>query len=220
LTARAAEKARQSVDPQPFPLGLYTVVLEPSPAGSFIQQLSGALRGATVGQKITSDKLTLRSKADHPLIMASAYGEDGVPARESLWIERGIVRDVPRSRLEAAKAGGQATGAVTSLVADGSAQEVSDLVAGTKRGILVTQLNVQVRDRSAGIVNGCTRNGLFLIENGKVTRPLKNCWYTMKWQDVLDHIEDVSRPVKTAAGTVMPAIRVPNFHFYRLSDAV
>ena len=74
LTARAADKARRSADPQPFPLGRYTVVLEPSAAGGFIQQLAGALRGAQVGQLITSDRITLRSKPDHPLLMASPYG--------------------------------------------------------------------------------------------------------------------------------------------------
>ena len=90
LTARAADKARQSVNPQPFPLGIYTVVLEPSAAAAFVQQLAGALRGgsAQVGQKVASEKLTVRTKPDHPQIMASPYGEEGVPAREVLWIRK------------------------------------------------------------------------------------------------------------------------------------
>lgn len=221
LTARAAEKARKSVDPKPFALGPYTVVLEPSAAGSFVQQLVGALRaGATPGQKIASDMLTLRSKPDHPLIMASPYGEDGLPARETLWIERGVVRNVPHSRLEAVRNGAPPVGPPTNLVAEGGTQSVEELIAATKRGILVTQLSAQLRDRSAGIVNGMSRNGLFLIENGKITRPLKNCWYTVRWQDVMSSIDDMSRASKTASGAVMPAIRVPNFRFYRLSDAV
>jgi predicted Zn-dependent protease len=222
LTARAAAKARQSVDPQPFPMGRYTVVLEPSAAASFVQLLAGVLRPGTVqpGQKVASEKLTVRSKPDHPQIMASPYGEDGLPSREVLWIERGVVKAVARSRLEAAKNGGEATGTPTNLVADGGTQSLDDLIAAVKHGMLITQLNAQLRDRSAGIVNGMTRNGLFLIDNGKIARPLKNCWYTVRWQDVVGSIEDLSSASKTASGSVMPAVRVPNFHFYRLSDAV
>src|SRR5262249_28860789 len=136
LTARAAEKAQRSVDPQPFPLGRYTVVLEPAAASSFVQQLAGALRagGMRVAQKVASDKLTVRSWPDHPLLMSSPYGEDGLPVRDVLWIERGVVRTVPRSRLEAARNGGEPIGSPTNLVTDGGTLPIDDLVAGTKRG--------------------------------------------------------------------------------------
>ncbi len=59
-----------------------------------------------------------------------------------------------------------------------------------------------------------------MIENGKTTKALKNCWYTVQWHDVVNNIEDISKAMRTASGSVMPAIRIPNFHFYRLSDAV
>ncbi|MBI2221944.1 MAG: hypothetical protein HYU53_12145 [Acidobacteria bacterium] len=228
LTAIAIDKARRSMNPQPFEMGAYTVILEPAVTAGFVRQLLGLISGSSVavdqwgapgrvGEKRASERLTVRSKPDHPLIMASPYGHRGHPAREAIWIEKGIVRNLP---------GGEA-GPAEHLVVDGSSRPIEALVADLKRGVLVTQAGGSLRDLAAGYVNGVTKNGLFLIENGKVTTPLKNAWYRVRIEDVLGQIEDISKPYKTALfgsegldGNVMPAIRVANFSFYRPSDAV
>lgn len=228
ITAIAIDKARRSVKPQPFPMGRYTVVLEPILTAGFVQALLRTIGGGLLsvdgwaapgraGEKRASDKLTVRSKADHPLIMASPYGREGHPVREVVWIEKGVVRTVP---------GGDA-GPAENLVMDGGSKTIQEVVAEVDRGILITQGGTSLRDFKSGHINGVTKNGLFLIEKGKISRPLKNAWYSVRIQDVLGQIEDISRPYKTALfgseglnGNVMPAICVPNFNFYRPSDAV
>ena len=67
---------------------------------------------------------------------------------------------------------------------------------------------------------GLTRDGTFLIENGKITRALKN----FRWNEspllMLNRLEDIGRPEPTAAGRLMPALRISHFDFSSLSDAV
>lgn len=229
LSAIAIDKARRSVDPRPFPMGRYTVILEPIVTASLVQQLLGVIGGrstavdawgttpARVGEKKVSEKLSVRTKPDHPLIMASPYGHDGRPAREVLWIEKGIIRNLP----------GSEGGLAEHLVVEGSSQSIEDLVAGVDRGILVTQGGGNLRDLKTLQVNGVTKNGLFMIEKGKITRPLKNAWFSVRLPEVVEQIEDLSRPYKTALfgseglrGNAMPAIRVAGFNFYRPSEAI
>ena len=67
---------------------------------------------------------------------------------------------------------------------------------------------------------GLTRDGVFLIENGKITRALKN----FRWNEspllMLNRLEDIGRSELTQAGQIMPALRISNFNFTSLSDAV
>ncbi len=228
LTDIASEKAKRSVNPSPFEMGRYTVILEPAMTATYIGHLVRLLAGTAravdewgspgrVGEKVASDRLTLRTKPDHPLIMGSPYGPNGRPLSEVLWIEKGVVRNLP----------GGDSGPAVYLVAEGSSKSIEDLVAEVDRGILVTQARASLRTLDPPYINGVTKNGLFMIEKGKITRPLKNAWYSVPFKDLLSQIEDVSRPYKTASfgssglnGNVMPAVRVANFNFYRPSDAV
>jgi predicted Zn-dependent protease len=67
---------------------------------------------------------------------------------------------------------------------------------------------------------GLTRDGVFLIENGKIVRPLKN----FRWNEspllMLNRLEEIGRPEPTTAGRMMPALRIRGFNFASLSDAV
>ena len=70
------------------------------------------------------------------------------------------------------------------------------------------------------LLTGLTRDGTFLIENGKITRSLKNFRWNESPLFMLNKIEEIGRAERTAAGQVMPSIRVKDFNFTSLSDAV
>ena len=96
-----------------------------------------------------------------------------------------------------------------------------ELIAGCERGILVTHFfYIRQLDPRTVLQTGLTRDGTFLIEKGRVTRPLKN----FRWNEspllMLNRLEDIGRPEPTAAGRLMPALRVRDFNFTSLSDAV
>ena len=73
---------------------------------------------------------------------------------------------------------------------------------------------------SSVLFTGLTRDGVFLIERGKITRALKN----FRWNEspllMLNRLEDIGRSEPTAPGRVMPALRIRDFGFTSSSDAV
>lgn len=228
ITAVASDKAKRSADPQPFPMGRYTVVLEPAAAGTLIGQLMNVLAGARsvdewadpmeVGSVIADSRLTVRSMPAHPQILGSPYLPGGRVATDVVWIDEGVVRNVP----------GAASGPADDLVAGGGSTTLEDLIAGLDRGILVTQVSgTGLRTASPPWVNGLTRNGLFWVENGRIVRPLKNAWFSIRLDEAMRRLEGVSRPYKTGAfgytglvGSLMPALKISGFEFYLQSDAV
>ena len=84
---------------------------------------------------------------------------------------------------------------------DGGTATMADLIAGTERGVLVTRFwYIRPLDPQTLLFTGLTRDGLFLIEKGKVTRPVKN----MRWNEspivALNNIEAMTPPERTVIG--------------------
>lgn len=228
ITDIAISKALGSVDPQPFEMGPHTVVLEPNAAASFIGLLMSAWSGARtvgawgspaeIGTQVASEHLNLSTQPGHPQIMGSPYGPGGIPLRERIWVENGVLRNLP---------GGE-NGPAVHLVGDGGSKSLEEVIAGVDRGILMTQnWNTMLRTIDPPHVNGMTRNGLFRIEDGQLAGPLQNAWYSLRLDEFAHNIEDASRPCKTGTfgssglnGNLMPALRVADFNFYRPSEAV
>jgi predicted Zn-dependent protease len=103
----------------------------------------------------------------------------------------------------------------------GGTKSTAELIAGTTRGILVTHFfYVGSLDQRTVMLTGLTRDGTFLIENGKITQALKN----FRWNDsplfLLNRIEEIGRAEPTNAGSIWPSLRCTDFNFASLSDAV
>ena len=87
------------------------------------------------------------------------------------------------------------------LALAGGTKSTEELIAGAQRGMLVTHFfYIRSLDPRTVLQTGLTRDGAFLIEKGKVTRPLKN----FRWNEspllMLNRLEDIGRPEPTAAG--------------------
>ena len=103
----------------------------------------------------------------------------------------------------------------------GGTKTTDELIAGCERGVLVTHFfYIRSLEPRTVLYTGLTRDGAFLIENGRITRPLKN----LRWNEspllMLNRLEDMGRPEAVAAGRHMPALRIRDFNFTSLSDAV
>ena len=109
ITEVAIRKAVESVDPQPFDMGRYTVVLEPSAAASFVGLLMSVWSGSArtvgawgspseAGSRVASEHLNLRTQPDHPEILGSPYGPGGRPLGEQVWVEQGSSATCPAER--------------------------------------------------------------------------------------------------------------------------
>ena len=236
----AAQKAVASRNPQPIEPGMYTAVLEPQAVNDLVPLLGGALTargadegrsafakaggGTRIGEKVADERVTLYSDPADPDLGGTPFDLEGLPVRRHVWIENGVLRNLSYTRFWAQKQGKQPTGAqalLGGLTLAGGTKTTEELIAGCERGVLVTHFfYIRSLDPRTVLNTGLTRDGAFLIENGTITRPLKN----FRWNEspllMLNRLEDIGRPEPTAAGRMMPALRVRNFNFTSLSDAV
>ena len=237
VAKRAIEKARGSRNPVGLEPGRYTVVLEPDATNDLVPLMAGALQaraaeegrsafakggGATrVGEKIVDERVTLLSDPADPLILATPFDTDGMPLGRQTWIERGVLKQLAYSRFWASKQGKTPTGGAASLRLDGGTESLDQIIAGTERGVLVTHCwYIRAVDQRTLVHTGLTRDGTFLIENGKLARSIKNFRFNESPLFMLNNLDAIGRPVRTAGGDAMPAIRVRDFSFTSLSDAV
>lgn len=103
----------------------------------------------------------------------------------------------------------------------GGTQSLEELIAGTERGVLVTHMfYIRSLDPRSILLTGLTRDGTFLIQNGKITKALKN----FRWNEspllMLNRIEAIGKAERTGVGEVMPSLKIRDFNFTSLSDAV
>jgi predicted Zn-dependent protease len=235
----AAQKAVASRNPQEVPPGLYTAVLEPQAVGDLIPLLAGALSarnadegrspfskaegGNRIGEMVADARVTLYSDPADPALLGQPFDNEGLPVGRTVWIENGVLRRLVYSRFWAQKQGAQPTGGAgtAGLALVGGTKSTEEIIAGCERGILVTHFfYIRSLEPRTVLNTGLTRDGTFLIEKGKITRALKN----FRWNEspllMLNRLEDIGRAEPTAAGRLMPALRIRGFDFTSSSEAV
>src|SRR5207245_2021963 len=91
------------------------------------------------------------------------------------WVEKGVLRDLIYARYWAKKNGHEPVPHATNLIMEGEGTPVEEMIANTRRGILVTRLwYIRVVDPRTMLFTGLTRDGTFLIEKGKIAAPVNN----------------------------------------------
>jgi predicted Zn-dependent protease len=215
----------------------------PQLAGAFNARNADEGRGAfskrgggnVIGEKVADERVTIYSDPADPELLAQPFDTEGVPITRRVWIENGVLKNLVYNRFWARKQGVEATGGGTGgggggggggglpggLKMVGGTKSTDELIAGTQRGILVTHFfYIRSLDPRTVLLTGLTRDGTFLIENGKITRSLKNFRWNESPLFLLRKIDEIGRAERTAAGEVMPSIRARDFNFTSLSDAV
>ena len=246
LAETAIEKAARSRNPAAIEPGKYTVVLEPAARAdllvffafsanarqadegrSFFSKKGG---GNRVGEQILGEKVRIYSDPGHPLAPAITFDNEGLPVPRDVWVDNGVLKNMMYSRFWAQKQGKQPTGGPANLIMDGGKATMDQLIEGTERGVLVTRFwYIRPLDPQTLLLTGLTRDGLFLIEKGKVTRPVKN----MRWNEspvvALNNIDAMSPAERVVSGEgaggsglalVCPGARIREFTFSSASDAV
>jgi predicted Zn-dependent protease len=245
LGMRATSKARSSANPVAIEPGRYTVVFEPTAVGNLVQFIAFALnaRGADegrsffslpggknkIGQKIVDERVTIVSDPFDPDVAGSPFAGDGLPTRRVVWIENGVVKNLNYDRYWAQKNGREPTGAGGSIKMNGGSASLDDLIRSTQRGLLVTRFwYLRPVDARTILYTGLTRDGTFLIENGRITRPVKNLRFNDSPIFMLNNLEAMGVPERVSASEggepgqaiVVPPIKVRDFNFTSLSDAI
>lgn len=242
VAKQAIDKARLSRNPVAIEPGRYTVILEPQAVGDLVQLLAFALDarsadegrsafskqggGTKIGEKVTDERVTLFSDPADPQLLSNVFDGQGLPAHRVAWIENGILKRLTYSRFWAQKKNQQPDAGTNAVKLAGGAQSTEDLIKSTPRGILVTRLwYLREVDPRTVLYTGLTRDGTFLIEDGKISKAVKNLRFNESPLFMLNNLEALGRAVRVAgteAGgdVVMPTLKVRDFNFTSLSDAV
>lgn len=242
VSRQAIEKARLSRNPAAIEPGRYTVILEPQAVGDLCQLIGfyadarAASEGRSpfakpgggtkIGEKIVDERITLYADPADPMVLAQPFDADGLPLGRQVFVENGVLKTLYYSRFWARKSGVPPTGAPTSFLMSGGSATTEEMIRSTERGILVTRLwYLREVDPRTILYTGLTRDGTFLIENGKIVRAVKNFRFNDSPLFMLNNLEAIGRPVRlagTEAGgaVVVPPLKVRDFNFTSLSDAV
>ena len=250
LAARAAAKASAPSEPAALGAGRYTVVFEPYALGELLDLLAasalnglahvegrGALDGR-LGQRVAAAAINLADAPRYHLTLPRSFDAEGTLKRPLPLIEDGVARNVVHDRRSAALAGVESTGhalapggdpsgpqPVNLVLAGGGAADVEELCAPVERGIYVTRLwySNLVRPKET-LITSVTRDGTFLIEDGAVTRPLRDLRLADTLLGMLCRVEDLTAGQELtsagefygrrfAYGVVCPAARIGEVRF-------
>ncbi len=237
----AAEKAEISAAPRTLEPGKQLVILEAQAVAELLEFLVDSLDaraadegrswfshpdgGARIGEELFHTSITLRSNPADPDNPAAPFRGDGQAHKVVEWIGDGVLKTLSCSRYWAQKTGQTALPEPSSILLDGAELELPELVGAIDRGVLVTRFWYnRTLDPRTILATGLTRDGTFLVEQGKITTAVKNFRYNDSPVTMLQNVLALGRPqrVVTRGGRVMvvPPMVVKDFNFASLSDAV
>jgi predicted Zn-dependent protease len=241
ITRRAVEKALASRQPVPLEAGTYPVVLEPSAAGdmlgTFFRNLDRRAAdegrsyfstpggGTKIGEKLFSELVTISSYPAHPQAPSIPWGEDAQPLGRTVWTEKGVQKELAVSRYWAQEKGLAPLPAGSNVIMEGGDYSLDDLVAATDYGILVTSLwYIRPIDPQKMIFTGLTRDGIFLIEKGKISHPVVNFRWNESPAALYGCVEMLSRAERVVTREsemtiLVPALKAREFHFTSISPS-
>ena len=244
LGERAIRKAELSRNPRAVEPGEWTVILEPTAVANLVNLMVFSMNarnadegrsffskqggGNKIGEKFLDERITITTDPADARTAQIPFSGEGLPNRAMTWVENGTLRNLTYNRFWAARNNVQPTGFPGAYRMSGGNSSIEEMIRTTDRGLLVTRLwYIRPVDPRTILFTGLTRDGTFLIENGRITTAVKN----LRWNEspifMLNNIEAMSEPVRVnasedgAGGSVMvPAIKSRDFTFTSLSDAV
>jgi PmbA protein len=255
-TARAIRICQSSKNAASFDAGTYDVVMEPAAVAELVEWLATIAFGALaveqgtsvvrgrIGERITGDAITMIENPldDGPFGLAAPFDREGVSRRAVPLVERGVAHGLLYDRAAAGRmgavstgsallpdGGGDATIGASAIYMDGgTAESVDELIAGMDRGLYVCRLHYVngMMDPRRTVMTGLTRDGCFLVEKGKIARPVGNLRFTDSFLEGLARADGMTRARKAiptgwsdAGAHVVPAIRMRGFRWTGASQA-
>jgi predicted Zn-dependent protease len=203
---------------------------------------AGPAGTSRIGERLSPLPITLSSDPVRPgaecvpfVATASSQGGDtsvfdnGLPLTETDWISDGTLTELMRNRAWAERTSTSPAPPVDNLIMEaGGTASLAEMIASTERGLLLTCLwYIREVDPEKLLLTGLTRDGVYLIEGGRVVGAVNNFRFNESPVDLLQRITEVGRSEHTLCRewndffnrTIMPPIRVPDFHMSTVSQA-
>jgi len=194
-----------------------------------------------IGTNLFGENISIWDDVAHPLQSGPAFDGEGLRRQKVQLVEKGVVKRLVYARATAEKmckseyadkvGPVEPTGhgfPIPNETGEGpmnivfepprDPKTVDQMIASTERGILVTRLwYIREVDPYEKILTGMTRDGTFLVENGKVVCGVRNFRFNQSLIEMLSNVEAMSTPVRTSGeesfDMVVPAMKVRDFNF-------
>jgi predicted Zn-dependent protease len=242
-SAVAIEKALRSVDARALEPGRYTVILEPAATSELIGRMFGAFDarradegrsflskkggGNRLGEKLFDEQINVWADPwDQNVPVVPWDAQTMLPRERTDVIKNGRIVSLGYSRFWAHKQNAKPTAAHGNMIMAGGSRSLEELIASTKKGILVTRTwYIRLVDPQSLLLTGLTRDGTFYVENGKIKYPVKNFRFNDSPVSMLNNVDELGKPQVIAGDEVnfqmvIPPMRIRDFNFTSLSDAV
>ncbi|WP_417232000.1 TldD/PmbA family protein [Brevundimonas sp.] len=238
----AMRKASASADALALEPGKYTVILEPAAVAGLVgfmmnffdarsadegrSFLSKAGGGNRIGEQMFGPEVNIHTDPGHPDAAVYPWDGDGLPRTARPIVENGRISNLEYSRYWAQKQGKAPLAGSGNLIMTGGDKSTAELIRSTERGILVTRTwYIRMVDPQTVLLTGLTRDGTFYIENGQIKHPVKNFRFNESPVIMLNNVDELGRSVRVQADEggfvmVLPAMKIRDFTFTSLSDAV
>ena len=240
LAERASDKAHRATNAQELAPGHYTVILEPAAVLDLVGFLFYDFSATALADKrscfnermdkpLLGKNISIMDDVYHPLQLGAQFDGEGIPRQPVLLVDHGVPKNLVYSRNTAKSTGKKPTGhgfplpneygeAPMNLVFSGGNSSLDEMIASTDRGLLVTRLwYIREVDPYEKIMTGMTRDGLFLVEKGRITSAVRNFRFNQSLLEMLRNVELLGPSVRAtgeeAFEMVVPAMKVCNFHF-------
>ncbi len=238
LAKIASEKASRAQEPLELAPGRYTVILEPAAVLDLLGFLFYDFSATGVadkrscfsdrlGKQLLGKNITIADDVYHPEQLGAAFDGEGMPRQRVVLVEQGLIKNLVYSRRSAKKLGRKPTGhgfalpneygeAPMNLVVAGGGSSLEEMIASTERGLLVTRLwYIRDVDPYEKLMTGMTRDGLFLVEKGKVGRAVRNFRFNQSILEMLKNVELLGASHRASGEEsfemVVPAMKISHF---------
>ncbi|HVE99214.1 MAG TPA: TldD/PmbA family protein [Mycobacteriales bacterium] len=241
LSRRVADKVQRGRAPRAASPGDYAVVLEPAATATLLQFLGWTAFGAKVvaegrsplsgrvGQVVCSPAVTIVDDPTSALLPGLPFDAEGVPTRRTDLIRDGVAVGVVHDLASAHAAGVESTGHALPapnpdgamplhLIMEPGSASLDELVAGCERGLLITRFHyTNVVHPIESTITGMTRDGTFLVEDGRIAGAVHNLRFTQSILGALSGVEEVGADTELATELFFGAARAPAVRLSRFA---
>lgn len=245
LLKRSLSQSLRREEPVTLPLGTYEVILEPEAVGELVNWLGYTAFGAKsveertsfmagrMGEQVMDRQVTIYDDATSASTLRMPFDFEGTPKRRTVLIDRGRAAGIAYDTTYGARFGQPSTGhgmppdetegpfPLHLAVAAGT-RSLAQMIASCTRGLLIPRfhyVNGLLNPREA-LMTGLTREGTYLIEHGRVTRPVTTLRFTQSMLEAFSRVRGISKerrliadPAQEMGCGLMPALHLERFAF-------
>jgi predicted Zn-dependent protease len=250
--AQEAIKKTSQEEPIQIEPGEYEVVLEPYAVSELLSflgylgfhslavQEGRSFFSNRFGEKMVDEKVTIYDDGLDPGGLQVPFDFEGLPKKKVVFFDGGVAKEVTYDSFTSGREGKESTGhglippntagpIPINLFMKGGESSLEEMIRSVRRGIYVTRFHyTNVIEPMKAVITGMTRDGTFLIEEGEITRPIKNLRFTESILKALSQVTAISKDRRICSegtvysrrfvtGTVAPAIKIDGFNFSGVS---